>query len=316
MIELIFLGSGGGMPTPDRDLASLLINYNGRKILVDCGEGTQVSMKKVGRGFKTLDIICITHIHGDHILGLPGLLSTIANSGKTTPMMIIGPSGIYNAVKSLLYIVGYLPYKVHIIENSKGEIDFSDKSFFKKQDIDFKEMNLLINTLELEHSMPCIGYSFIIKRNPKFSVEKATENKVPQKLWSVLQRQESTNLNGILYTSDMVLGEDRKGIKITYITDTRPKETIKDFALDSDIMICEGTYGKDEDIEKAIKNKHMTFKEASKLAIGAGVKKLFLTHFSPALINPEEYIHNAKDEFKESYLAHDRLIESISFDKE
>ncbi len=312
MLETILLGSGGGMPTPYRNLSAMMINYMGRKILVDCGEGTQVSMKIVGRGFKTIDIICITHIHGDHIIGLPGLLSTIGNSGKTNPLIIIGPVGIFEAVKSLMYIVGKMPYEIVILENPKN-IDFNDKSFLEKLPKGFEPLNVYIKTLDLEHSMPCLGYNFEIKRNPKFSIEKAQKNNVPKKYWNRLQKGEEILEDNVLYTKDMVLGEERKGIKISYITDTRPIESIVDFVFESDLFICEGTYGSDEDLHKAIKNKHMTFREAAKLSKKAKVKKLILTHFSPALLEPEDYIENAKEVFNESYLAYDRLIETLNF---
>lgn len=312
MIEYIFLGCGGGMPTPERSLSSLMINYSGRKILVDCGEGTQVSMKILGRGFKTIDIICITHIHGDHILGLPGLLSTIANSGKTDPMIITGPVGIKEAVKSLLYIVNFLPYEIVIIENER-KLDFSSITMFKNLSIDFKPLNIIIETMELDHSVPCLGYSFTIKRNPKFNAKKASEMNIPKTIWSTLQSGEDVDYNGKLYSASTVLGRDRKGIKISYITDTRPLRGIENFALNSDLFICEGTYGKDEDIIKAIKNKHMTFREAATLALNSKVKKLILTHFSPALTDPEAYLENAKSVFEESFIASDRLIENLNF---
>ena len=99
MVDISLLGCGGGMPMPSRFLASTLINYKGKKILIDCGEGTQVSMKILGTGFKAIDLICITHGHGDHIVGLPGLLATIGNSGRVEPLTIIGPDGIKNIIK-------------------------------------------------------------------------------------------------------------------------------------------------------------------------------------------------------------------------
>ena len=113
MVELALLGCGGGMPIPERYLSSLLINYKGRKVLIDCGEGTQVSMKILGWGFKSIDVICITHGHGDHIVGLPGLLSTIGNSGRTETITIIGPQGISDIVKGLRVAASYLPYELN-----------------------------------------------------------------------------------------------------------------------------------------------------------------------------------------------------------
>ena len=300
MVDMILLGTGGGMPMPNRNLSSLLINYLGRKILIDCGEGTQVSMRMANTGFKTIDIICITHIHGDHIIGLPGLLATIGNSGRAEPLVIIGPEGITEAVNGLMVVAKYLPYEVKIIENPKDTLEIID--------------NIEINTLELDHSAPCIGYSFYIKRRPIFNVEKAIANNVPKLLWNKLQKSDMPiEDGGIIYTSDMVLGDDRRGIKLSFITDTRPTKEIGDFIKDSDYFICEGTYGEDEDIEKAIKNKHMTFREAAILAKEGKVENLLLTHFSTAIIDPEYYINNAKEIFDNSNVGQDRMDIHLNF---
>lgn len=304
MLDICMLGTGGGMPVPERFLSAALIRYQGRKILIDCGEGTQVSMKILGWGFKTIDAICITHVHGDHIIGLPGLLMTMANSGKTDPLTIVGPEGIENVVEGLRVIVPELPYQVNIVENPKDTVSLLDQ----RGTID-------LTAIELDHSTPCVGYSFNIKRGARFEREKATRNKVPQKLWSVLQKEESIEYEGEIYRSDMVLGKDRKGLKISYITDTRPMDIISLFIEKSDLFVCEANYGSDEDIEKAIKNKHMTFREAARLAKEGQVKQLLLTHFGPAMANPEEHIENAKVEFENSVVAEDRMVVSLNFDE-
>ena len=265
MVDLCLLGCGGGMPMPFRNLSATLLSFKGRKILIDCGEGTQVSMRLVGWGFKSIDVICITHCHGDHIIGLPGLLSTIGNSGRVEPLTIIGPKGINEVVKGLMVITKYLPYEVNIIENQR-EVNLSlSKERIEVVDI---EGELRINTMEVEHSVECLGYSFYFKRERKFSLEKAIENKVPKILWSRLQKgnEEFILYEEKEYKKDMVLGEKRNGIKISLITDSRPLENMKNFIDKSDLCICEGTYGNNDDIDKAVKNKHMTFKEAANLA--------------------------------------------------
>lgn len=309
MVDLCLLGCGGGMPMPFRNLSASLLNYKGRKILIDCGEGTQVSMRMISWGFKNIDIICITHTHGDHIVGLPGLLATIGNSGRVEPLTIIGPEGIEEVVKSLLIIAKYLPYEINIIENKKT-IDFAldrDRGLIVSE----KYSDIKINTLELNHSASCIGYNFYIKRERKFNVEKAIENNIPKVLWSKLQREEIVFYEGNTYYKDMVLGKERRGIKISLITDSRPMEEIIKFIKDSDLFICEGTYGSDEDIEKAIKNKHMTFREAGALAKEGNVDELLLTHFSPAMMEPKEYIENT--EFENTIIGEDRLVKTLSF---
>ncbi|MCY6483833.1 ribonuclease Z [Clostridium aestuarii] len=307
MIDLLLLGCGGGMPMPNRFLSSLLIGYKGRKILIDCGEGTQVSMRMSNTGFKSIDVICITHIHGDHIVGLPGLLGTIGNSGRKEILTIIGPEGITEAVNGLRTIANWLPYEINIIENPKETLSI---------DNEYINGDIELLTLELDHSSPCIGYSFYFKRKPKFDVKKALENNVPKILWSKLQKNKGkVVLDGKEYTKEMVMGEERKGIKITMITDTRPNKSIEKFIKKSDYFICEGTYGDQQDLEKAMKNKHMTFKEAAKLAKNGEVKKLLLTHFGNAMNDPALYINNAKEIFENTIIGFDRYSTNLKFEQ-
>jgi ribonuclease Z len=308
MVDLILLGCGGGMPMPNRFLSAVLMSYNGRKILIDCGEGTQVSMRIANTGFKTIDIICITHIHGDHIVGLPGLLATIGNSGRTEPLTIIGPEGIRDTVDKLRVIANWLPYDIEVIENPKETFEISNKNV---------KLRTKISTLKLDHSAPCIGYSFYFARKPQFDVEKALKNNVPKIIWSKLQKnEEGVILDGISYNADMVMGKERKGIKISMTTDTRPIEEIDKFIENRDCFICEGTHGDDEDLPNAIKNKHMTFREAATIAQNGMVKDLLLTHFGTALNEPQEYLSNAKDVFKNTIIGFDRYNVTLNFNEE
>lgn len=304
MIDIKLLGCGGGMPTPDRYLSSLLINYRGRKILIDCGEGTQVSMKIANCGFKSIDYICITHIHGDHIIGLPGILSTIGNSGRLEPLTIVGPVGIKEAVEAFRVIVKELPYEIKIIEAPKEDIIVNNN---------YIDKDIIISTVEVDHSSPCIAYSFYIKRKAKFDINKAISNDVPKILWSKLQNGRDIKLDGKLYTKYMVMGQPRKGLKISFVTDTRPNNNIISFVDNSDLLICEGMYGDDNDIEKAIKNKHMIFRESANIAKNANVETLILTHFSPAIKDPNIYINNAIDIFENTIIGTDRMEFNLKF---
>lgn len=312
MVDICFLGTGGSMPMPNRFLASSLLSFLGRKILIDAGEGTQVAMRSVKSGFKAIDVICITHCHGDHIIGLSGLLSTIGNSDRTEPLTIIGPKGIKDVVSGLNVINPYLPYKLNIIENPENVFlkITKDNSIIVQNE---NRSNIVISTIELEHSASCIGYSFYYKRLPKFDIKKALENNVPKILWNKLQREEAAEFEGKLYAPNMVLGEEREGVKISYITDTRPIEGIKSFIDHSNLFICEGTYGNYEYMEKALKNKHMTFEEAANLAKESNVDKLILTHFSPSMLEPNDFIKNATDIFKNSYIAFDGMVETLNY---
>lgn len=305
MIDLVLLGCGGNVPIPNRNLSSLFINYKGKKILIDCGEGTQVSMRMKNCGFKDVDLILITHLHGDHIIGLIGLLSTMGNSGKIDDLTIVGPRGIIEAIKAIKVLVEYLPYNLNIIENPLETFSLENHPVFK---------DLQISTLELDHSTECLGYSLYFKRTPKFNIEKAKANNVPQNLWSKLQKIDSIFYDKKKYTSDMVLGDDRKGVKLSFITDTRFLLTIPDFIRHSDLFVCEGMYGDDMDISKAVKNKHMTFNEAASLASLGEVKQLLLTHFSPSLENPHDYLKNATRIFPNTIIGEDRLSLSLNYE--
>ena len=195
MIDLVLLGCGGNIPMPNRYLSSLFINYKGRKILIDCGEGTQVSMKMKNCGFKNIDLICITHLHGDHLNGLIGLLSTIGNSSRVDDLTIVGPKGIGKMINALKTLIEYLPYKIIVVENPKG-------TFSLANDI-LKDVE--ISTLELDHSSECLGYSLYFKRTPKFNIEKAMHNNVLKILWNKLQSGKNIILDNVNYTPDMVL---------------------------------------------------------------------------------------------------------------
>lgn len=302
MVNLTLLGCGGNVPLPNRFLSSLFMNFNGRKILVDCGEGTQVSMKMKGCGFKDIDLICITHTHGDHIIGLIGLLSTMGNSERKKPVTIIGPVGIKEAMDAIQVLIT-LPYKLNIIENPEGIFSLVDPIL----------SDLSIETIELEHSTECIGYNFYFARHPKFNVEKAQQNNVPRKYWNMLQKGMTIMDNDINYTPDMVLGDDRKGIKISMITDTRPLDTIPEFIYDADLFICEAMYGDEMDISKAIKNKHMLFREAASLAVRGNAKQLLLTHFSPSIEDPNVFENNAKSVFENTIIGYDRFSTQIKY---
>lgn len=302
MVNLTLLGCGGNVPLPNRFLSSLFMNFNGRKILVDCGEGTQVSMKMKGCGFKDIDLICITHTHGDHIIGLIGLLSTMGNSERKKTVTIVGPVGIKEAMDAIQVLIT-LPYKLNIIENPEGRFSLVDPIL----------SDLSIETIELEHSTECIGYNFYFARHPKFNVEKAQQNNVPKKYWNMLQKGMTIMDNDINYTPDMVLGDDRKGIKISMVTDTRPLDTIPEFIKDADLFICEAMYGDEMDISKAIKNKHMLFREAASLAVRGNAKQLLLTHFSPSIEDPNVFENNAKSVFENTIIGYDRFSTQIKY---
>lgn len=291
------------MPLPNRFLTSLMLRLNGKYMIIDCGEGTQVSIKMLGWGFKNIDIICFTHYHADHTSGLPGLLLTIGNSGRTSPLTLIGPKGLVKVVEGMRIICPELPYEINMVEIE------GDTAEFKIGDFNIKAM-------KAEHRIICYAYSVIVKRAGKFDVSKADANGVPMEIWGTLQKNGTAEFNGVKYTSDMVLGEQRKGIKLTYCTDSRPIEGLVSFAKDSDLFICEGIYAEDEKIEKAIDKKHMIFSEAARLGKAAQVKQMWLTHYSPALTEPEEFEDFLKGIFDKAELGKDRMTKVLRFSRD
>lgn len=301
MLNLCLLGCGGSMPVPGRYLTSMIASYNGRKLLIDCGEGTQVSLKILGCKVKNIDIILFTHFHADHIAGLPGLLLTIANSGRNIPITIIGPTGLKKVIEGLMVIAPVLPYSINLIE-------LCDKKKYVQKIGDFN-----ISALPVDHGIPCFAYSMGIDRSRKFDRNKALKNQVPLILWNRLQKGESVEYGEKTYVPDMVLGNKREGLKISYCTDSRPIYELIQFVKKSNVFICEGMYGENENMKKALQYKHMLFSEAATLAKEAEVEELWLTHFSPSMPKPEIYLQNAQRIFKKIVIGKDRYTKSINF---
>lgn len=303
MLDICLLGTGGMLPLPERYLTALLARYNGRKLLIDCGEGTQVTMRMLGWGYKTIDIICFTHYHGDHVTGLPGLLLTIGNAGRKEPLTIIGPPGLKKVVEGLTIICRDIAFELILVELP-----------YEKQMVQIGEF--WINVLPVPHNVKCFAYTIENKRNPKFVVEKAKENNVPQKHWKKLQRGETIIENEITYVPELVLGTQRKGLKVSYCTDCRPINELEEFIKDADLFICEAMYIQDEYLDQVKKHKHMLGSEAARLAKAAGVKKLWLTHFSPALPNAYINIESVKEIFENTIAGYDRMTTVLDFSEE
>lgn len=165
----------------------------------------------------------------------------------------------------------------------------------------------------VNHGVPCYGYSFCLSRSGKCDPDKANRNGVPPEIWTDLQHNKVIRMNGRVFTKDLIMGEARKGLKVTYTTDTRPCDNIVKFAKDSDLFICEGMYGSDDNLDNAVKNYHMTFSEAASLARDAHVEQMWLTHYSPGLVDPEKYISNATNIFKRTMCAYDTLSTVLEY---
>lgn len=302
MLDICLLGTGGMMPLPYRWLTSMMARYNGTGILIDCGEGTQIALKEKGWSPKPIDIICFTHYHADHISGLPGMLLTMGNAERTEPLLLIGPKGLTKVVNSLRVIAPELPFEVNCMELTEAWQTIAFDGF-------------RIETYRVNHNVLCYGYNIIVERIGRFDVDRALQLNIPKNYWNRLQKGEIIETEQGTLTPDMVLGEPRRGLKVTYCTDTRPTESIVHAAAGADLFICEGMYGEPEKQQKAKEYKHMTFYEAAELAKKAAVKELWLTHYSPSLTRPEEYMRDVRKIFPAAVAARDGRSADLMFEE-
>lgn len=303
MLDVCLLGTGGMMPLPYRWLTSLMLRYNGCQLLIDCGEATQVAMKEAKWSAKPIDIMCFTHYHADHISGLPGMLLTMGNAERREPLLMIGPKGLERVVNALRVIAPELPFEIQFIELSEPEEHISVKGYE-------------ITAFRVQHKVTCYGYTVEIKRGGRFDVERARAQEIPQKYWNPLQKGATiVDETGRTLTPDMVLGPQRRGIKLTYCTDTRPVPVIAEQAAGADLFICEGMYGEKDKQDKAREYKHMTFVEAGRLAEKAQPKEMWLTHYSPSMGYPEDYASDVKRIFPNTVIAKDGQSTTLQFDE-
>lgn len=303
MFDVCLLGTGGMMPLPYRWLTSLMTRFEGSQLMIDCGEGTQIAVKEKGWSFKPIDYICFTHYHADHISGLPGLLLTMGNAERTEPLTFIGPKGLERVVNALRTIAPELPFPLQFIELTEREQDIQAGPY-------------QIHAFRVNHNITCYGYSIAIPRAGKFQVEKAKELGIPVRCWNPLQKGNTVEWEGKTYTPDMVMGSARRGLKVTYCTDTRPVPAIVEAARGADLFICEGMYGEPGKESKAVEHKHMTFAEAAKIAKEAQPAEMWLTHFSPSLNRPEEYMDDVRAVFANAKAGKDGMSVELKFDED
>lgn len=304
MLDISLLGCGGMMPLPKRFLSALLIRHEGSSVLIDCGEATQVALHLSPFSAKSIDHILLTHYHGDHVTGLPGLLLSIGNSHRTDPLHIWGGQGLKKIVDGLTVVCDRLPYKLIL-----HELPFDQPSTFQTGD-------LLWDALPVQHRVPCLAYSGNLPRKGKFHADKAKALDIPVRYWSRLQAGETLTCPEGTYRPEDVMGPPRRGLKVTYATDCRPSPALVDLARDSDLFVAEGLYGDPEKAADAADKGHMVFAEAAAMAKAAKVGELWLTHFSPAMIRPEEFLGSTREIFPQTYLGHNLKATTLRFHEE
>lgn len=300
MLRVTFLGTGGTLPTPNRNPSAILINREGELMLFDCGEGAQQQMMRAKTGMK-ISSIFITHFHADHFLGIPGLIQTMSFNGRSEPLDIYGPKWTKQFV-NLLIDLGYynLGFAINAHELEEGEvIDKGDYS---------------VKAIATDHGIPSLGYSLEEKKRAgRFDREKAIELGVPVgPLFSRLQKGEAVTVQGRKVLPAQVMGEPRPGRKIVYSGDTRPCETIVKASKDADLLIHDGTLA-EELKDWAVETKHSTAKEAALLAKKAKVKQLVLTHISSRYSEgTEPLLREAREVFEDVRIAEELMQMEIA----
>jgi ribonuclease Z len=300
MIEAVLLGTGGMLPLPHRWLSALLVRVGGQLTLFDCGEGTQIAWRAAGWSFRRLGAICVSHAHADHVAGLPGLLHTTANSGRVEPITLFGPVGIADVVRGLRVIAPILPFELFVTELESGA-RFALPG------------ECLGSCAEGDHQLPVLGYRLELPRAREFLPGRARALSIPVEHWRQLQEGHPVQVGQTIIGADDVLGPPRRGVALAYVTDTRPVATLTQLATGVDLLVCEGTYGDDADQPKAVAHRHMTFREAASMARESEVGQLWLTHFSPSVRKPEDFIDNARAVYPATTVGHDGLAIRLAF---
>lgn len=300
MIDICLLGTCGMMPMPGRWLSCVLLRCGSTLTLFDCGEGTQVPWKALGWGFRQLGAICFTHMHADHVAGLPGILFMVGHAGRTEPLDIYGPPGTTYVVEGLRRIAADLPFPI-LIHEMKGGEHFNLPG------------DLHGSCAAAAHGIPCLAYRAELGRQPAFQPEQAQALGLPVQLWKRLQRGETLEFNGQTITPAQVLGPPRRGITVSFITDTRPTAALSTFVADTDLLICESMYDHPEDLPLARANAHMLAEESAGLAQAAGAHALVLTHFSPKITDPSGAEKAARRIFPNTRAGRDGMVVTLDF---
>jgi ribonuclease Z len=292
-MEIVFLGTGGSFPSPQRGVSSLALKTHGEILLFDCGEGTQRQLMRSSLSFMGITKVFITHFHGDHYLGLAGLLQTMALNGRTADLEIFGPKGTEQLVTILERISYYSrTYDLVLHELKEGQKEHFD--------------GYSVTAVRLDHSIPTLGYLFEEDERPgKFDLNAAQLLGIPPgPLFNKLQNGEEIVWNDKVIEPAMVLGPARPGRKVCVAMDTKPIMNLPEMIKNYDVLIHEATA--DRSLEgKANKFGHSTAAQAATIAKEAKVKKLFMVHISPRYREVEPLIEEARAIFEESYLPSD-----------
>ena len=293
MLDVTLLGTAALMPIPERALTAATLTCAGRTILFDCGEGTQTAARRAGVSLMKADVIALTHYHGDHVFGLPGLMQTLEVFGRTQPLTLVGPEGLEAAMRPILELVGHTSYPVRLATLPEDGLKLGELARGWPE-------AARLTAFPTAHRVPSQGYCFTLDRAGKFLPDRARALGVPVNEWSL--RPED------------VLGAPRKGLKFVFTGDTAPCDSLVDAAKGADLMICEATYGEDGQAQLAREHGHMVFAQAAGMARRAGVKRLWLAHYSQMVEDPSAYLPNAAALFEDTVCGEDGLSVTLRFE--
>src|SRR3989441_7993169 len=302
-IDVIFLGTGGALPTKERGLPAVALRRDGELFLFDCGEGTQRQMMHAGLGFNRPMTIMISHLHGDHVLGLPGLLQTMSSLIRDKPLDLYGPEGISGYLGSLRRTLAFAAIIPVRITELKPGAEISKNGYN-------------IKTTKATHDITCLAYAIVETDRPgRFHPEKARRLGVPEgPLWKQLQMGKEVNIEGKTVTPRQVIEDPRPGLKIVYAIDTRPSDEVKALAKEADLLLHDGGFAEDRR-DKAKEYFHSTAREAARLAKAARVRKLALVHISAVTRDDSILLKQARSVFKLTIVPKDLVVLSLKRSK-
>ena len=307
MLTITLLGTAATMPLPDRALTTAVAECVGRSLLFDCGEGTQAAARRAGVNLMKLDAICLTHYHGDHIFGLPGLLQTLGCQGRTAPLVVYGPPGMAEVWPALHALAGPLPYPIRAEVLDQAPVDLAAFGWPK---------GAQLTPIRTHHRVPSRGYCVTLPRAGRFLPEKARALGVPPKDWKKLQQGETVMAGEWEVSPAEVLGPPRRGLRFVFSGDTAPCPGLEAAAREADLLICDATYAEPEHAPQAKQYGHSTFGQDAALAARAGAKRLWLAHYSPMITDPEPYLPAVQEVFPAAECGFDGKQLTLHFEEE
>ena len=307
MLDVTLLGCAALMPLPERALTAALLSCAGHGILFDCGEGTQTAGRRAHANPLGVDVIALTHYHGDHTFGLPGLLQTMHVMGRRAPLLITGPEGLEAALAPILALVGRTDYPILPEPMPRDGLRLADRFPGWPE-------RARLAAFPTEHRGPSQGYAFTLGRAGRFDPEKARALGVPQAQWRRLQAGEAAEGTSGPVTPEQVVGPERRGLKFVFSGDTRPCAALLEAARDADLFICEATFADDTQAEAVNRYGHTLFSQAGRLAARAGARRLWLAHFSQSVGDPVESLPLARAFFPDAECGEDGKRITLRFE--